>query len=148
VRLEYTSPDGEEGYPGELAASVTYLLARDAAGEPCADTAAAPPALRTTLRATVTGATTLVNLAQHAYWNLGGHDAGSVLPTHELCMPAAHRYTPVSDALIPTGQLAPVADTPFDFRTPRALGDAAKDAPGGRGYDHNFVLDGPNGAQM
>ncbi len=142
VRLAYTSPDGEEGYPGELSCSVTYLLAPHAGG----DAAAAPaPALLTRLEASVAGRATLVNLAQHAYWNLGGHAAGTIL-AHELRMPSASRYTPVTDALIPTGELAPVEGTPFDFRAAKPIGRDAAAVPGGRGFDHNFVLDGPNGA--
>jgi aldose 1-epimerase len=139
VRLVYVSPDGEEGYPGELTAAVTYLLGPHAGGGD-----APAPALLARFTATVAGRPTLVNLAQHAYWNLGGHAGGSVRE-HVLRM-GASRYTPVSDTLIPTGALADVAGTPFDFRAPKALGTHADDVPGGRGYDHNYVLDGPNGA--
>ena len=143
VRLAYTSPDGEEGYPGELTARVTYAL-----GPHGGDGGSGParPALRTTLGATVAGRATLVNLAQHAYWNLGGHDAGDVLGhTLRLC---AQRYTPVDDSLIPTGHLADVEATPFDFRAPKTIGRDAQAVPGGRGFDHNYVLDGPNGAPL
>ena len=140
VRLALTSADGEEGYPGELTARVTYALAPHAG----AGDGVERPALRATLSAAVAGRATLVNLAQHAYWNLGGHDAGDVLATElRLC---AERYTPVDDSLIPTGQLADVAGTPFDFRAPKPIGRDAAAVPGGRGFDHNYVLDGPNGA--
>ena len=139
VRLAYTSPDGEEGYPGELAASVTYLLTTHAGGPG----GAPAPSLLTRFHA-VSSAPTLVNLAQHAYWNLGGHDSGDVLG-HELRM-GASRYTPVSKSLIPTGELADVAGTPFDFRAAKPIGADKAAVPGGRGYDHNYVLDGPNGA--
>jgi aldose 1-epimerase len=139
VRLAYTSPDGEEGYPGELTARVTYAL-----GPHGGDGVAPRPALRATLAAQVAGRATLVNLAQHAYWNLGGHDAGDVLSTElRLC---AEQYTPVDESLIPTGQLADVAGTPFDFRAPKPIGRDAAAVPGGRGFDHNYVLGGPNGA--
>ena len=142
VRLAYTSPDGEEGYPGELTARVTYALAPHAG----AGDGVERPALRATLTAAVAGRATLVNLAQHAYWNLGGHDAGDVLGTElRLC---AARYTPVDESLIPTGDLADVAGTPFDFRTPKPIGRDAAAVPGGRGFDHNYVLDGPNGASV
>ena len=141
VRLSYASQHAEEDYPGALTARVTYLLAPHAGGDPAS---AALPALRCLMEATVDGAATLVNLAQHAYWNLGGHDAGDVLGTElRLC---AQRYTPVDESLIPTGQLADVAGTPFDFRTPKPIGRDAAAVPGGRGFDHNYVLDGPNGA--
>jgi aldose 1-epimerase len=136
VRLAYTSPDGEEGYPGELTARVTYALGPHGG--------LARPALHTTLAATVAGRATLVNLAQHAYWNLGGHDSGDVLG-HQLRLCSA-RYTPVDDSLIPTGHLADVDGTPFDFREPKTIGRDAAAVPGGRGFDHNYVLDGPNGA--
>ena len=141
VRLALTSPDGEEGYPGELTAHVTYALGQHAGAD---GDGKERPALRATLAATVAGRATLVNLAQHAYWNLGGHDAGDLLGTElRLC---AQRYTPVDESLIPTGQLADVAGTPFDFRTPKPIGRDAAAVPGGRGFDHNYVLDGPNGA--
>ncbi len=134
VRLAYTSPDGEEGYPGELTATVTYLLAAHEA----------LPALHTRFSARAAGRATLVNLAQHAYWNLGGHASGTVL-AHELQLHAS-RYTPVDADLIPTGELAPVDNTPFDFRAAKPIGRDAAGVPGGRGFDHNFALDGPNGA--
>ena len=142
VRLAYTSAHAEEGYPGQLDVSCTYLLrADDGSGAGGGEEAA--PALLTRLRATVSGAATLCNLAQHAYWNLGGHTSGSVLPSHQLRL-RAERYTPVDDSLIPTGELAPVAGTPFDFTQPRLLGERAAEVPGGRGFDHNFVLGGAN----
>jgi len=140
VRLAYTSPAGEEGYPGELRASVTYLLRADA-GDGLGG--AGRPALLTRFAATC-DAPTLVNLAQHAYWNLGGHASGSVMGSHSLRL-AAERYTPVSEDLIPTGRLEAVAGTPFDFSQPTLLGARAAEVPGGRGYDHSFVLGGDPG---
>jgi len=133
VTLTYESPAGEEGYPGRLAVGVTYTLtARDE--------------LTVEYRATTDRATP-VNLTQHSYFNLAGHDAGSAL-AHELTV-AASRFTPVDETLIPTGELRSVEGTPFDFRSPVALGArlAADDAQLriGHGYDHNFLLDGPAG---
>jgi aldose 1-epimerase len=135
VAFTRTSPDGEEGYPGAVQARVSYVL--NDANEVTIE-----------YRATTDKATPL-NLTQHSYFNLAGHDAGSILD-HELTL-AADRYTPVDSTLIPTGQLAPVEGTPFDFRQPTRIG-ARIEEPNeqlkfGLGYDHNWVLnrkgDGP-----
>jgi aldose 1-epimerase len=132
VELAYTSADGEEGYPAELAVRVTYTL--DAAD------------LRIDYEATNRSQTqpTILNLTNHSYWNLAGEGAGTILD-HELEV-AASRFTPTDETQIPTGELAPVEGTPFDFRTPRAIGEridaADEQLRAGLGYDHNFVLDG------
>jgi aldose 1-epimerase len=126
--LTRTSPDGEEGYPGNLAVRVTYTLTdRDEVGFEYFATTDKP---------------TVVNLTQHSYFNLAGDGKRDVLG-HEL-MIDADRFTPVDKTLIPTGVLAPVAGTPFDFRKPAAIGAriGADDEQirNGGGYDHNFVL--------
>lgn len=124
VRFSYRSPDGEEGYPGNLDLSVSYTLdGRDLRLEYGATTDRATP----------------INLTNHAYWNLAGHDAGSILD-HDLTL-RARRYTPADEALIPTGAIAPVEGTPFDFTRPRRIGERIAGLEPG-GYDHNFVLEG------
>ncbi len=132
LRLRLDSPDGEMGYPGNLAAGVTYALR--------------PNRTLEVSYAADTDAPTIVNLTQHAYWNLAGEGNGNVLG-HRLRANAS-RYTPVGPNLITTGELAPVDGTPFDFRQPRAIGERIRaDHPQlliARGYDHNLVFDRPD----
>jgi aldose 1-epimerase len=128
VAFSYTSPDGEEGYPGTLRARVTYTLT---------DT----DELIVDYHATADKATP-VNLSQHSYWNLVGGARRDILE-HQL-MINADSMTPVDSTLIPTGKIVPVAGTPFDFRTPHAIGERINQNDAqlryGKGYDHNFVL--------
>lgn len=131
VVLSHTSAAGDAGYPGTLAVRVTYAL--DAQG-----------ALAITFDAT-TDTPTIVNLTNHAIFNLAGEGAPGGALDQLLTIPA-RAFTPVSADLIPTGELRPVAGTPFDFRVPRRLAQDIRDGRDeqmrfGRGYDHNFALD-------
>jgi aldose 1-epimerase len=128
--LTHTSPDGDEGYPGTLSAEVTYTLTDD-------------DALAIDYEATTDKATP-VNLTNHTYWNLAGEGSRDILD-HVLTLESS-KIVPVDSTLIPSGKLMPVAGTPFDFRTPTAIGarigNANEQLRFGKGYDHTWVLDG------
>jgi aldose 1-epimerase len=137
VRLSLVSRDGDEGFPGRLAVTVTYTVTGDS--------------LRIDYEArneeAEGGLATVVNLTNHSYWNLAGEGSGSVAE-HELQLYAS-RYTPVDATSIPTGEFAPVEGTPFDFRTPTPVGarwrEGHEQLAYAGGYDHNVVLGGVAG---
>jgi aldose 1-epimerase len=134
VVLSYVSADGEEGFPGEMKVTATYSLNEQ-------------NELKLEYRAT-TSKPTVLNLTNHSYFNLSGNDARDVMGN--MVTLHAARFTPVDATLIPTGERRAVAGTPFDFGTPHRVGDRIRDAKDqqikfGRGYDHNFIVDGAAG---
>jgi aldose 1-epimerase len=131
VEFSYSSPDGEEGYPGTLKVKITYTL----------------PADKNELKidyAATTDKDTVVNLTNHSYFNLSGDMSQEILK-HELLLHASE-FTPVDATLIPTGELKPVKGTPFDFEQPTVIGSRInqddEQLKFGKGYDHNWVLRG------
>ncbi|KAK4395637.1 Aldose 1-epimerase [Sesamum angolense] len=124
ITFKYRSRDGEEGYPGDVSFTATYTLTS-----------------KTTMRLDMEGVPenkpTPINLAQHTYWNLAGHDSGSILD-HTIQIWANH-ITPVDQNTVPTGEIMPVKGTPFDFTTESKIGSRIQEV--GLGYDHNYVLD-------
>lgn len=131
LTLTHVSPDGDEGFPGKLEVTAVYTLTED-------------NALQLDYAAT-TDKDTVVNLTQHSYFNLRGK--GDVLG--HLVQINAGRFTPVDETLIPTGELKDVTGTPFDFRKPTAIGvrieETDQQLKFGKGYDHNWVIDKPEG---
>jgi aldose 1-epimerase len=133
LELRFTSPDGDQGYPGTLANKVTYTLTNR-------------NEIRMDYRARLVGdegLKTVINLTNHAYWNLAGEGSSDIYG-HKLTLNASH-YTPVDPTLIPTGEIARVGGTPMDFRHSTAIGARIRNGFEqlviGRGYDHNWVLD-------
>lgn len=130
LKLSYTSPDMEEGFPGKLDITVSYTLQKD-------------NAIRIDYEA-VTDKPTVINLTNHAYFNLAGYNGNNDILDHELTI-YANKITPVDNTLIPTGELTDVAGTPFDFQKPAKIGERINDNTNeqikiGGGYDHNFVF--------
>ena len=136
VVLTLDSPDGDQGYPGNMHVEATYTWSDD-------------NSLTLSIKAT-TDAPTIINLTNHTYWNLDGEDSGSILD-HVLKLNAS-RWLATSEALIPTGELSPVEGTPMDFRTAKPIGrDIKADFPAlkyGKGYDNCWVLDGTPGLKL
>lgn len=130
VTLSYVSPDGEMGYPGTMTVHATYSLDEKN---------------NLTIEYTATtDATTIVNITNHAYWNLSGEGSANGAMGHVLTIPA-ETFLPTDAGAIPTGEFRPVEGTVFDFRQPRAVGERVRDASDeqmvfGRGYDHNWVI--------
>jgi aldose 1-epimerase len=133
--FSYVSADGEEGFPGELKVTATYSLNEQ-------------NALTLEYKAT-TSKPTVLNLTNHSYFNLSGNDARDVMGN--MVTLHAAKFTPVDATLIPTGERRAVAGSPFDFRSPHRVGDRIRDARDqqiryGRGYDHNYIVDGAAGS--
>ncbi|CAB4311362.1 unnamed protein product [Prunus armeniaca] len=124
ITFTYNSLDGEQGFPGDLVVSVTYMLVET-------------NKLAIKMEAKALNKATPVNLAHHTYWNLRGHNSGDIL-SHHLQLFGSN-ITPVNDQLIPTGETAPVKGTPYDFLEPQEIGSKINELPDG--YDINYVLD-------
>lgn len=124
ITFKYLSRDGEEGYPGEVSFTATYTLT-------------SKTTMRLDMEGHIQNKPTPISLAQHTYWNLAGHDSKTILD-HTIQIWANH-ITPVDQNTIPTGEIMPVKNTPFDFTTEKRIGDRINEV--GLGYDHNYVLD-------
>ncbi|CAH8370265.1 unnamed protein product [Eruca vesicaria subsp. sativa] len=127
IIFKYHSADGEEGYPGAVTVTATYTLT-------------SATTMRLDMEAVPENKDTPINLAQHTYWNLSGHDSGNIL-NHKIQIWGSH-ITPVDEHSVPTGELLPVKGTPFDFTKEKRIGGSIGEV--GIGYDHNYVLDCPD----
>lgn len=136
LHLTYTAPDGQDGFPGNLTINMTYTLTEN-------------NEFKVAYSAT-TDKTTPVNLSHHSFFNLKGEAGGTI--TDNILQIDADHITPTDANLIPTGELLPVEGTPFDFRTPHAIGDMIdadnEQLKNGRGYDMNWVLNRPNNGEV
>lgn len=132
VRFTYISKDGDEGFPGNLKCAVTYTLTSN-------------NELKISYKAT-TDKPTIVNLTNHSYFNLAGEGNGDVLE-HQIMINADY-FTPADKALIPTGEILRVKDTPLDFTEPRTIGSRIAELTQTRGYDHNYVLKSSKGTMV
>ncbi|KAK1316695.1 hypothetical protein QJS10_CPA05g01437 [Acorus calamus] len=124
ITFKYFCRDGEEGYPGDISVTATYTLT-------------STTTMRLDMEAIPENKATPINLAQHTYWNLSGHNSGDILD-HSIQIWASH-ITPVDSNTVPTGEIMPVKGTPFDFTVQEKIGSRIQEVPGG--YDHNYVLD-------
>ncbi|KAF9625403.1 hypothetical protein IFM89_022388 [Coptis chinensis] len=131
ITFSYQSFDGEQRFPGKLSVYVTYKLI----GE---------QKLSVIMKAKALNKATPVNMVQHTYWNLGGHNSGNILSNKIQLF--ASQVTVLDEQKIPTGKIVPVKDTPFDFLQPRVVGSRINKLPSG--YDINYVVNGPNGQKM
>jgi aldose 1-epimerase len=127
ITFKYHSADGEEGYPGAVSVTATYTLT-------------SATTMRLDMEAVPENKDTPINLAQHTYWNLAGHDSGNILD-HKIQIWGSH-ITPVDEYTVPTGEILPVKGTPFDFTEEKRIGESIGEV--GIGYDHNYVLDCPD----
>ena len=130
VTMRHVSPDGDQGYPGTLTVEATYSLDNE-------------DRLRIEYRAR-TDRPTIVNITNHSYWNLAGEGSAAGAMGHLVTIPG-EAFLPTDTGAIPTGEMRPVGGTPFDFRSPRAVGRSVRDAAdeqivAGRGYDHNWII--------
>lgn len=124
ITFKLHSKDGEEGYPGDVTVTASYSLP-------------STTSLKLYMEAVAENKATPINLAQHTYWNLAGHDSGNILD-HTAQIWAGH-ITPVDDYMVPSGEFLPVTGTPYNFTTEQMVGSRIHQVPGG--YDHNYVLD-------
>ncbi|KAI4347613.1 hypothetical protein L6164_008412 [Bauhinia variegata] len=133
ITFMHYSPDGDEGFPGDLLATVTYTLY-------------GKNKLSIIMKAKALNKATPVNLVNHAYWNLGGHNSGNIL--HEQVQIFGSKITLVDSHLIPTGEFAHVKGTPYDFLKPHTVGSRIKQLSATRGYDVNYAIDGEKGKKI